>query len=120
MQLVSASVIPMALKAAIQLGVFDIIQRVGPGALLSPSQIASQFPSQNNPDAPLILDRILRLLASHSILTFSLVTNDHDDQVVRFYGLAPVAEYFINRPSGGGSLSSLLDLYQDKAVLDVW
>ncbi|XWS48711.1 hypothetical protein CRYUN_Cryun13aG0099900 [Craigia yunnanensis] len=119
MQLVSASVMPMVLKAAVQLGVFDIIQRAGPGALLSPSQIASQLPSQNNPDAPLILDRILRLLASHSILTFSLVTNDQDGRVVRLYGLAPVAKYFIRSP-GGGSLSPLLDLYQEKAFIDVW
>ncbi|XVF51173.1 hypothetical protein PTKIN_Ptkin04bG0163200 [Pterospermum kingtungense] len=119
MQLVSASVMPMALKAAIQLGVFDIIQRAGPGALLSPSQIASQLPSQNNPDAPSILDRILRLLASHSILTFSLVNNDHDEQVIRLYGLAPVAKYLIRSP-GGGSLSSLLDLYQDKAIIHLW
>ena len=120
MQLVSASVMPMVLKAAIQLGVFEIIQRAGPGALLSVSQIASQLPSQSNPDAPLILDRILRLLASHSILTFSLEANHQEDgRIVRLYGLAPVAKYFIRSP-GGGSLSSLLDLYQDKAVIDIW
>ncbi|XP_022722179.1 caffeic acid 3-O-methyltransferase 1-like [Durio zibethinus] len=119
MQLVSASVMPMVLKAAVQLGVFDIIERAGPVALLSASQIASQLPTQNNPDAPVILDRILRLLASHSILTFSLATNDQDRGVVRLYGLAPVAKYFIRSPSGG-SLSPLLDLYQDKAIIDVW
>ncbi|XP_021273932.1 caffeic acid 3-O-methyltransferase 1 [Herrania umbratica] len=119
MQLVSASVMPMVLKAAIQLGVFEIIQRNGPGALLSASQIASQLPTQINPDAPLILDRILRLLASYSILTFSLVTDHQDGQVVRLYGLAPVAKYF-NRSQGGGSLSSLLDLFQDRVSLDLW
>ncbi|XVF10274.1 hypothetical protein REPUB_Repub07fG0168500 [Reevesia pubescens] len=119
MQLVSASVMPMVLKAAVQLGVFEIIQKARPGALLSPSQIASQLPSQSNPDAPFLLDRILRLLSSHSILTFSLVTNHPDGQVVRLYGLAPVAKYFI-RSRGGGSLSPLLDLYQDKAIIDLW
>lgn len=119
MQLVSASVMPMVLKAAIQLGVFEIIQRSGPGALLSLSQIASQLPTQNNPDAPLILDRILRLLASYSILTFSLVADHQDGQVVRLYGLAPVAKYFI-RSQGGGSLSSMLDLFQDRASIDIW
>ncbi|XVF53205.1 hypothetical protein PTKIN_Ptkin05aG0081800 [Pterospermum kingtungense] len=117
MQLVSASVMPMALKAAVQLGVFEIIQKAGPGAQLSICQTVSQLPSQSNPDGPLVLDRILRLLASHSILTFSLETNDQeeDEQVVRLYGLAPVAKYFIRRP-GGGSLSPLLDLFQDKAA----
>ncbi|MBA0773538.1 hypothetical protein Gotri_008809 [Gossypium trilobum] len=119
MQLVSSSVVPMVLKASIELGVFEIIQRAGPGALLSPSQIASQLPSQGNPKAPLFLDRLLRLLASHSILTFSLVTNHQDGQVDRLYGLAPVAKYFITS-RGGGSLSPWLDLYQHKATIDSW
>ncbi|TYH97936.1 hypothetical protein ES332_A12G275300v1 [Gossypium tomentosum] len=119
MQLVSSSVVPMVLKAAIELGVFEIIQRAGPSALLSPSQIASQLPSQANPKAPLVLDRILRLLATHSILTYSLVTNQADGQVDRLYGLAPVAKYFITSPSGG-SLSPMLDLYQDKVTMDSW
>ena len=120
MQLVSASLMPMVLKAAIQLGVLENIQRVGPGALLSLSQIASQLPSQSNPDAPLFLDRILRLLVRHSILIFSLETNNQEDgRVVRLYGLAPVAKYFIRNP-GGGSLSTLLDKYQDKALIDIW
>ena len=64
MQLVSASVMPMVLKAVVQLDVFEIIQRAGLGALLSLSQIASQLPSQSNPDAPLIRDRILRQSSS--------------------------------------------------------
>ncbi|KAG4171943.1 hypothetical protein ERO13_A12G242300v2 [Gossypium hirsutum] len=117
MQLVSSSVVPMVLKASIELGVFEIIQRAGPGALLSPSQIASQLPSQGNPKAPLFLDRLLRLLASHSILTFSLVTKHQDGQVDRLYGLTPVAKHFI---PGGGSLSPWLDLYQHKVTIDSW
>ncbi|KAM2879550.1 hypothetical protein FF1_015031 [Malus domestica] len=39
MQLANISVLPMVLKAAIELGVLDIIHRDGAGALLSPSQI---------------------------------------------------------------------------------
>ncbi|TYG91589.1 hypothetical protein ES288_A12G274300v1 [Gossypium darwinii] len=113
MQLVSSSVVPMVLKAAIELGVFEIIQRAGPGALLSPSQIASQLPSQTNPKAALVLDRILRLLATHSILTYKL-QDGH-----RLYGLAPVAKYFITS-SSGGSLSSLLDVFQEKVFMDSW
>ncbi|RVW14911.1 Caffeic acid 3-O-methyltransferase [Vitis vinifera] len=69
MQLVSASVLPMVLKAALELGVLDIIGRAGPGALLSPSEIASHIPT-HNPDAPFALDRILRLwLAIPFLLT---------------------------------------------------
>ncbi|OMO79911.1 hypothetical protein CCACVL1_13310 [Corchorus capsularis] len=117
MQLVSSSVLPMALKAATVLGVLEIIHRAGSGALISPSQIASQLPNLTNPNAPLILDRILRLLASHSILTCSLVT-DHGN-VVRLYGLAPVAKYFI-RNNDGASLSPMLEFSHDKAITDMW
>ncbi|KAK9020732.1 hypothetical protein V6N11_010749 [Hibiscus sabdariffa] len=119
MQLVSSSVVRMAPKAAIELGVFEIIQRAGPGALLSPSQIASQLLSPSNPKALSILDQILRLLASHSVLTFSPVTNQQGGRVAMHYGLAPVAKHFIRSP-GGGSLSTWLDLYQDKVAIDSW
>ncbi|KAM0979132.1 hypothetical protein ACFX15_014473 [Malus domestica] len=39
MQLANISILPMVLKAAIELGVLDIIHRDGAGVLLSPSQI---------------------------------------------------------------------------------
>ncbi|KAM7256350.1 hypothetical protein ACFE04_012091 [Oxalis oulophora] len=102
MQLASASVLPMVLKATIELGVLDIIHKSGPGAQLSTRQISSQIPAQNNPNAPFMLDVILGLLATHSILTCSVVTNnDHDGSVQRLYGLAPVAKYFIKNQHGG-------------------
>ncbi|KAK3228209.1 hypothetical protein Dsin_008071 [Dipteronia sinensis] len=119
MQLVSASVLPMVLKAAIELGVFDVIDKAGSGAQLSPSQIAAQIAPGNNPEAPLVLQRILRLLASHSILTCSVC----DDQIHRVvYGLAPVAKYFVqNQQEGsGGSLRLLLNMVQDKVMLNMW
>ncbi|KAL6349293.1 hypothetical protein AAG906_033949 [Vitis piasezkii] len=117
MQLVSASVLPMVLKAALELGVLDIIGRAGPGALLSPSEIASHIPT-HNPDAPFALDRILRLLASHSILTYSLDTH-HDGKVHRLYGLAPVAKYFVPNQDGV-SLAIYLRTIQDKVTVDIW
>ncbi|PON37752.1 O-methyltransferase COMT-type [Parasponia andersonii] len=58
----SSSVLPMVLKAAVELGLLEIIERAGPGALLTPAQIASELPTQN-PDCPLVLDRLLRLLS---------------------------------------------------------
>ncbi|KAL9403290.1 hypothetical protein Peur_000262 [Populus x canadensis] len=120
MQLASASTLPMVFKAVIELGVLEIIEKAGPGALLSASQIASQLPSQNNPDAPIVLDRILCLLASHSILTCSLATENQDrDQVQRLYGLAPVAKYFIKKEDGG-SLSPYFLVIQDKVTVDLW
>ncbi|KAL0351468.1 UNVERIFIED_CONTAM: Caffeic acid 3-O-methyltransferase [Sesamum calycinum] len=64
-------VFPMALDAAIQLDLFDIIARAGVGALLSPSDIASQLPASNDGAAG-VLDSLLRLLATHSLLTCSV------------------------------------------------
>nr|TKS02373.1 caffeic acid 3-O-methyltransferase 1-like [Populus alba] len=120
LQLASASTLPMIFKAVIELGVLEIIEKAGPGALLSASQIASQLPTQNNPDAPIVLDRILCLLASHSILTCSLATENQDsDQVQRLYGLAPVANYFIKKEDGG-SLSPYFLVIQDKVTVDLW
>ncbi len=43
MQLASASVLPMVLKSAIELELLEIIAKAGPGACLSPSEIASQL-----------------------------------------------------------------------------
>ncbi|XP_040365850.1 caffeic acid 3-O-methyltransferase isoform X1 [Rosa chinensis] len=120
MQLVSASLVPMVLKAAIELGVLDIIHRAGPGALLSPSQIASQLPSQNNPGASLVLDRMLRLLSAHSVLTCSVSAHQVDHvEVLRLYGLAPVAKYFI-RDQDGASLATLLNYCNDKVNTNSW
>ncbi|TXG74250.1 hypothetical protein EZV62_002829 [Acer yangbiense] len=119
MQLVSASILPMVLKAAIELGVFDVIDKAGSGAQLSPSQIAAQIAPGNKPEAPLVLEQILRLLASHSILTYSV----SDDQIHRVvYGLAPVAKYFVQNQQEGseGSLRLMLNIVQDKVILNTW
>ncbi|CAK7357480.1 unnamed protein product [Dovyalis caffra] len=119
LQLSSASVLPMVLKAAVELSVFEIIEKAGPNALLSASEIVSQLPTQNNPDAHIVLDRILSLLASHSILTCSLSTKNQDGQSQRLYGLAPVAKYF-TKNQDGGSLSPFLAMIQDKVMMDMW
>jgi caffeic acid 3-O-methyltransferase len=119
MQLASASVLPMVLKATVELGVFDIIHKAGSEAKLSTRQISSQIPANNNPDAPFMLDVILRLLSSHSIVTCSVVTDKDDGNVHRLYGLAPVAKYFIKNQNGG-SLAPYLELIQDKFFMDNW
>ncbi|CAN6564653.1 unnamed protein product [Malus baccata var. baccata] len=72
MQLANAPVLPMV---------------AGPGAFVSSADLASQLPTKN-PDAPVMLDRMLRLLASYSILTYSLRTLP-DGYVERLYGLGP-------------------------------
>ncbi|KAG6684671.1 hypothetical protein I3843_12G074700 [Carya illinoinensis] len=121
MQLTGASVLPSVLKAAIDLGVLEIIGKAGPGALLSASQIASQLPTHSNANlvsSNLLLDCMLRVLASHSILTCS-ITHQNDGHVLRLYGLAPVSKYF-DRNQDGGTLALLLDLVQNKVIMSTW
>uniref|UniRef100_A0A224XFB0 caffeate O-methyltransferase n=1 Tax=Hypericum kalmianum TaxID=473045 RepID=A0A224XFB0_9ROSI len=117
MQLVSASVPAMVLKAAIELDLLEIIAKAGPGAFLSPGEIASQLPTKN-PDAPVILDRILRLLASYSIVTCSLGSSP-DGKTGRLYGLAPVCKY-LTKNEDGVSLAALSLMNQDKVLMESW
>jgi caffeic acid 3-O-methyltransferase len=114
MQLASASVLPMILKTSLELDLLEIMAKAGPGALLTPSEIASHLPT-SNPDAPQMLDRILRLLATYSILTCSL----DDDTNERSYGLAPVCK-FLTKNEDGVSLAALNLMNQDKVLMESW
>lgn len=117
MQLTSASVLPMVLKSAIELDLLEIIAKSGPDAFMSPKDIASQLPTKN-PDAHILLDRILRLLASFSVLNCSLHTLPGGG-VERLYGLAPVCK-FLTQKEDGVSLSNLCLVSQDKIVMESW
>ncbi|KAH9781375.1 Flavone 3'-O-methyltransferase 1 [Citrus sinensis] len=115
-QLVTASVLPMTMQAIIGLGVFEIIAKAGPGAKLSASEIAAQLPVTKNKDAPMMLDRMLRLLASHSVVECSI---DDADDSQRLYGLNDVSNYFVPNKDGV-SFGPVLALIQDKVFMDSW
>ena len=114
MQLVISCALPMALQSTIELGVFDILAKAGPGAKLSPSQIVAQMPTKN-PEATVMLDRILRMLASHSVLGCSVVS-DEFGSYQRLYSLSPVSKHFV-RNKNGVSLGHLLALSQERLLL---
>ncbi|XP_048421857.1 caffeic acid 3-O-methyltransferase 1-like [Pyrus x bretschneideri] len=120
-QLVFSSVLSMSMQSAIELGVFDIIAKAGPGAKLSSSEIAAHIgKGTRNSEAPMMLDRILRLLASHSILSCSAAANEEDgSDPQRLYSLGPVSNYFVTNEDGV-SLGPLMALIQDKVFLDSW
>ncbi|KAJ0235856.1 O-methyltransferase family protein [Hirschfeldia incana] len=119
MILSSSSVLPMVLKTAIDLGLFDILSESGPSSPLSASQIMSLLSTQTDQHSDsTLLSRILRCLASYSILTCSISTDQGEPREV--YGLAPVAKYFTKNRDGGGSLAPLVNLFQDKVVTDIW
>ncbi|XP_031253949.1 caffeic acid 3-O-methyltransferase-like [Pistacia vera] len=85
---------PIVLKAAIELNLFAIMAKAGPGAHISASEIVSQLPT-NNPSAASMLDRMLRLLASHSMLKCSLRTLE-DGRVEKLYALTPSSQLFVS------------------------
>lgn len=120
MQLVLSSVLSMSLHTAIELGVFDIIAKAGEGAELSPAEIAAEL-STNNPEAPAMLDHILRMLASHSVLNCTVVgeSNSESNKFQRLYSLGPVAKYFVTNEDGV-SFGNLMALAQDKISLESW
>lgn len=117
MQLASASVLPMVLKTAIELNLLELIKKAGPDAFVSPADIAAQLPT-TNPEARVMLDRILRLLTTYSVLNCSLKTLP-DGGVERLYGLAPVCR-FLTKNDDGVSMAPLLLMNQDKVLMESW
>ncbi|XAR71571.1 Caffeate O-methyltransferase [Bertholletia excelsa] len=117
MQLASASVLPMVLKSAIELDLLETMKKAGESAWVSPTELAAQLPTQN-PDAPVMLDRILRLLTSYSVLNCTL-RELPNGKVERLYGLAPVCK-FLTKNEDGVSNAPLLLMNQDKVLMESW
>ena len=117
MLLSSSHVFPMVLHAAIELNLFEIISKASPNAYMSASEIASQLPTQS-PDAPYMLDRMLRLLASYSLLSCSMRTCE-DGSVERLYRVSTAGKFYVQDEDGGSAGSiSLFALH--RATVEVW
>ncbi|KAJ4850247.1 hypothetical protein Tsubulata_018312 [Turnera subulata] len=110
--LMMGPVLHMAMQGAIELGVFEIIAQEGPDAKLSASQIAANMQTKNT-EAPAMLDRILRLLASYNVLGCSM------DGMDKLYSLAPVSRYFVPNQDGV-SFRPAMALHQDKVFMQSW
>ncbi|KAL2930134.1 Caffeic acid 3-O-methyltransferase [Bienertia sinuspersici] len=126
MQLTNAIALPMALKTAIDLGVLEIMEKAGPTARLSPTEIATRIvPSAHN-DSRIsqMIDRILRLLSSYSVVSCYVVKADEhkhvDSQMQRTYGLTPLSRYFIQPKDDQGSLAPMFNAINDKFMINVW
>ncbi|KAK8564763.1 hypothetical protein V6N13_019916 [Hibiscus sabdariffa] len=115
MHLASISSLPFGLKVAVDLGLLEIISEAD--TPLSAAEIVSHLPA-NNPDAPSIVDRILRLLATHSIVTCNQITGE-DGEIQRSYGLSSVGKYFLLN-EGGISMVPLQRIHLDKHAVECW
>lgn len=121
LQLVRSASLPMVLYAAAKLKLFEIIAGAGHGEKLSSAQIASQLPTANQ-NAAAMLERMLLLLSSYSVLTCDVLEAAGGDDMVQYervYGLSPVGEYFV-QDEEGGSVAPLLEMLQDKVFINSW
>ncbi|AES82832.1 putative anthranilate N-methyltransferase [Medicago truncatula] len=115
-QLTGSIVVPLALRSAIDLGIFDILSKAGNGAQLSADDIAVKIGTKN-PEAATMLDRLLRLLASHSIL--NSYVPQHPQTLERFYSLSNHSKYFVT-DADGVSLGPTLALLLDNVFYQSW
>lgn len=104
----------MVSKAAIELGVFQIIDAKGggEGAKVSAKEIADCLPTQN-PNAPIMLDRMLKFLANQSLLRCTLTEGECS------YSLTPISKNFVSN-GDGVSLSAMIQLITDKVFVNSW
>ncbi|CAN4087096.1 unnamed protein product [Withania somnifera] len=117
MQLLSSSVLPFVLHSTVQLDVFEILAKAK-ATKLSALEIVSHMPNCKNPDAAVMLDRMLYVLASYSLFDCSLV-EEENGVTRRVYGLSGVGKFFV-RDEDGASMGPLLALLQDKVFINSW
>lgn len=113
-KLVTASAVPVALRFAKELNLFELIGNGGPGASASASELAAQLPA-TNPQAAAMIDRILRLLTAHSLLTRAMPDGGDEWR----YSLAPLCKHLI-RNEDGVSMAPFPFLIQDKVFVESW
>lgn len=115
---------PMVFKTALELGVIDAIAAVDEGVWLSSSEIALRLPTKpTNPEAPVLLDRMLVLLASHSVIKCRLIEDGENVQTgmtKRVYAAEPVCTFFLSRGDNSGSLASLFMLTLSEVSFKTW
>ncbi|PHT46648.1 Caffeic acid 3-O-methyltransferase 1 [Capsicum baccatum] len=116
MHLPCGLVLNMVLKAAIELDLFELIAKSS-AQQLSSYEIASQIPTKN-PNAPLVLERILRFLANQSFLTCNIAKDD-DGNNQTSYSLTPLSQSLIP-DKDGSSIAPFLLLTVDPVGVNSW
>ncbi|KAG5414423.1 hypothetical protein IGI04_001990, partial [Brassica rapa subsp. trilocularis] len=106
MHLGGIDLIAYAVKTATELDLFEIMAKARPlGTHLSTLDLASKT-APNNPDASVMIDRLLRLLVAYSVCTCKLV-KDEKGRESRTYGLGKVGKKF-TKDENGVSIASYL------------
>jgi hypothetical protein len=127
MRLATTIAVPAALKAAIDLGVFEILAKArGAGKSLTAKEIASQVLRPDSGGLSVIndrcLERILRLLASENVVRESAVrvaSANSSSSTERCYALKPVGTYFMRNDEDPASLAPMIIMSQDRDFIFV-
>ncbi|PRQ18787.1 putative (S)-scoulerine 9-O-methyltransferase [Rosa chinensis] len=90
----------MALKAAIELNVFNIIANSGPGTHLTSKEIVSQISTKNPNVAAANLKRILRVLSVHSLLSVQRPSSSGKTMQEETYGLTKETLWLVPNEDG--------------------
>nr|DAD40318.1 TPA_asm: hypothetical protein HUJ06_014641 [Nelumbo nucifera] len=90
--------------------------QAGPDARLSASEMVHRM-AATNPNAATALDRILRILAANSILSFSLRPRDDGSEPEKVYGLTSESRWLVPGDDGASVAPEML-LTLDKAVVE--
>ncbi|URD86460.1 caffeic acid [Musa troglodytarum] len=115
LQFSCSAVFPMVLKVAIELQLLEIILTAGPEKAMSPEEIAARLPTQN-PQAPIWVDRILRLLSTNSIVGCT-VESGADGRPSRKYTMTPISKFFTKNHDR--SIVNMFLLHHDKVFMDL-
>ncbi|CAL9200611.1 unnamed protein product [Musa hybrid cultivar] len=116
LQFSCSAVFPMVLKVAVELELLEIIVTAGPEKVMSPEEIAARLPT-HNPQAPIWVDRILRLLSTNSIVGCT-VESGADGRPSRKYAMTPISKFFTKNHDR--SVVKMFLLHHDKVFMDLW
>ncbi|KAF3320132.1 tricetin 3',4',5'-O-trimethyltransferase-like protein [Carex littledalei] len=122
LQLASSCILPMTLKAAVELDLLDILVAGCGGPSGKPTMTATDVANHlktENPQAAAMLDRMLRVLASYNVVKCAAEISDDGKTVTRRYGPAPVCA-FLTKNEDGFSIAPLLLMNHDKVLMESW
>lgn len=115
-ELLSCFVVPMTLKAVIELGLIDDLLAAD-GRSVTPEELAARWPRPA--EAATAVDRMMRFLASHSVVRCTTEVGP-DGNARRSYAAAPVCKWLAARNAGQGSWAPLGIMNLNKAFMETW
>ncbi|CAL5033627.1 unnamed protein product [Urochloa decumbens] len=117
LELISAFAISMTVKAAIELGLIDVLSTAA-GRAMTADELSTQLPATDKAEAAASVDRLLRFLASYNVVKCSAETGPNGE-ALRRYTAAPVCRWLASN-SSEGSLAPLAMFAVDEDYLPTW